>query len=538
VGVFALAAVLPLLPYLGVLLRGVPRYNVVADFALIEQYTRHVFTGETLLGLKSRFDWHHPGPLYFYFVAPFEVLFGDSSTGLYLGSWVLVALAVGSFAALTRISSGRRCSVVVLIGLAAWFDAFGDAATNPWGRLIGVVPLLVTVGFAALVARGMIYALYPMIFFGALAAQTHVSTVTTVGAVGTGAVASFVIRSRRRGSLPADGRHLAACAGFVLLAVAPMLIEEFHPVHGEGNITRLAHFFMHRPEPLRPYASAFRDWGVATSWLPGRLLGRELRAEGGLPLMMRWDDVSIQWTGSARWLTAAHVAAAVVAFGVSLRRRDVPSLAFLASGALGELVAMDSLRAIVGSDQYSLVFWVAAPCAVTWMGVMSTVASWFAARATAPPAMARVATRCAAMTASTLLCLTTADQRDWTLRNAQAPMTMPWLARDLREFVGDIERQLSRTGAVPVIHLAGAWWLGAAVALELEKDGVDVRYGSGEMSMFAGARSASGIARPLHLWFRAPEHALAVAPCIDRIAVEGKCEAFGATHDVTSCNMN
>src|SRR5262249_46029952 len=98
---FALLAVVPLIPYLLVLFPSVPRYTSIADFALIEQHVRHVSVGETLLGLKSRYDWHHPGPLFFYCVAPFTVAFGRTSTGLYVGSWALVALGFAWLVALT-----------------------------------------------------------------------------------------------------------------------------------------------------------------------------------------------------------------------------------------------------------------------------------------------------------------------------------------------------------------------------------------------------------------------------------------------------
>ena len=46
------------------------------DYAGLEIATRYVFTGRTLLGPYSRFMFNHPGPLYFFVIAPIYVLLG------------------------------------------------------------------------------------------------------------------------------------------------------------------------------------------------------------------------------------------------------------------------------------------------------------------------------------------------------------------------------------------------------------------------------------------------------------------------------
>ena len=105
---FALVALLPLVPYLAFLLaEGAPRYTLHADFALIEHEVRHVFLGDTLLGLGSRFHWHHPGPAFFYLCAPFTALFGSSSTGLYVGTWVLAAFSAAAPVVTVRLYASR-----------------------------------------------------------------------------------------------------------------------------------------------------------------------------------------------------------------------------------------------------------------------------------------------------------------------------------------------------------------------------------------------------------------------------------------------
>ena len=82
-----LLAALPVVPYLTFVLRfGVPRFELFGDWAGIEQATRSVWRGETLVGSMSRFDFSHPGPLFFYVAAPFETAFGEASTGIFVAA--------------------------------------------------------------------------------------------------------------------------------------------------------------------------------------------------------------------------------------------------------------------------------------------------------------------------------------------------------------------------------------------------------------------------------------------------------------------
>ena len=59
-----LLALLPVVPYLTFVLRsGVPRHGLFGDLAGIEQATLHVWSGDTLVGPTSRFDFAHPARL-------------------------------------------------------------------------------------------------------------------------------------------------------------------------------------------------------------------------------------------------------------------------------------------------------------------------------------------------------------------------------------------------------------------------------------------------------------------------------------------
>src|SRR5262245_9076293 len=59
----------------------------VGDAAILEIYTLHAVRGFWTLGPYSQFGWNHPGPLYFYLLAPFYVLSGQKTVALHVGAF-------------------------------------------------------------------------------------------------------------------------------------------------------------------------------------------------------------------------------------------------------------------------------------------------------------------------------------------------------------------------------------------------------------------------------------------------------------------
>ncbi|MBX3204652.1 MAG: hypothetical protein KF764_06255 [Labilithrix sp.] len=531
---FALLALLPLVPYLVFLLDvGAPRYTIYADHALMEHETLHVFRGDTLLGLGSRFRWHHPGPLLFYLCAPFQKLWGASSTGFYVGTWTIAAFSAAAPVVATRLVVGRAHAIGVLAVTLAWFAAFGNLAVNPWVRTVVVLPFMAYFVLMALFARGASACALPGVLLGAVVVQTHVASASTVGVVGVLATGAFLVGARRRRSLRRkDLVWLGAALVAALLVFAPLVIEELRAPPREGNISKLLAFARNRPEPLRPWSVAFKNWVLATSWLPDRLLERSLLEEGSLPAVMRWDPVPIGISRTAGVLAFVHVVAVAASGVVAFRRRDVPSLALLALGALGSVLAASALRALVGEEHYSLIVWTTVPSSVAWMGVATTVASALAARLARLPAR-RV--QALVVLGLAVAAIPAAWNRSWLARNPEAPGTFPGAAPSLRAILGAVEDRLAREDAVPVVHMMGAWTWATAVVLELEKDGVDVRIADADTWSYAGARTAAGAPRALHLYFEIPVDPLPVAQCVELLVAHADVKAYASATDVVTC---
>ncbi len=458
----AAAAALPLLPYLVHVVRaGVPRYAIKGDFAALELAIRYVPQGTTLLGPYSRFKFNHPGPFFFYLVAPFYRALGQTSAVLYAGACVVNTAAALAIVASLRIAGGRAAGVAGAVGVLGWLAAFGNVCVSPWNPLLIVLPLAAFLVLSALTCSGARWSAPAAALFGAFAAQTHVAAVPTVAVVGLVVAVSLLGAASRGGK----GRPLAVLLVFVAVVVVthlPPLLEQVG-AGPHGNLQKLVRFFMNRPEPVKPLAHAIKNLFLATGWLPDRALEMTLRTEGEIPRVMGWDPVppSIGWT--AKVILVLHAALLVTGGIVAARRRDALGVALIAVGLLGELSALASLRSSVGPDYYYLLFWTTAASTVAWIGGLTAIT-----RAAAPPARALAA--CAAVLLGAASFGVTLLQRGWIVRNHPAPVIQPTL-RDVQRAVRD---RLEREGAAAVVHVDGAWEYNVGLMLELLKDGVPV----------------------------------------------------------------
>ncbi|MBX3190628.1 MAG: hypothetical protein KF819_26745 [Labilithrix sp.] len=538
----SLLAIVPILPYLVVLLdRGVPRFHLLADLAQMEYDTRRVWSGDTLLGLASRFGWSHPGPLLFYVLAPFQKLFGSSSTGVYVGTTLLSGAAAIASVVAARIFAGRAHAIAILVVLLAWLTAFGNVAANPWVRVVVVLPLFAFLVLGAFFALGQTAAGAPAIFFGAIAAETHVATVPTVAIGSACALGVFLIGKRRRArALHArERRHLWIGAAIAVVALVPPLVEQITGPHGRGNLARIVSFFGARTAPYKSLGAAIENWAIATSWLPHRAAHLDLADDWQIPFAMRWDPIPATAPASARITAAIFVASMLAAIVVARRRRDHASLAWLVAGLLGSVLAINALRAMVGDDHYSLIFWTTAASSLAWVGALSTACAAIEARlATLPARRSRIMGAAIALAGLLLAARATGVQRAWLARFPFAVASDPEKAEGRVEIHRAIRAEVDRDGAVPVVHLDGAWEIAMSVVLEHDKEALDLRLADADLWGFPGGRSAAGAPRVKHVWFTTSLYPLRLAPCLDRLLAVGDVTVLVADRDVASCDAS
>ena len=532
-GALALLAALPLLPYLLYLrTHHVERFSFTGDFAGLELATRYVPSGRTLLGPYSRFGFNHPGPLYFYALAPIYALWGSTSTGILAGAGAINAAAVMVTVGATRLATTRTHAVAVALVVLAWLGAFGNVCANPWNPLVVVLPLIAFLVLVALVTTGSWRALPFAVVAGAFAAETHLSTIPAV--LGVALVAGAVVRLRVRRGL-VFGRTGRSCAlvslALLLLTVAPPVVEELTNPH--GNITKVVHFFGARTEPMRPMSAALTDWTHATSWLPDRLLLGTVAQEYE-PEVMRsrppWGHVTTTGLRATVALLLLTAGAAAIAW----RRRDAVSLAFLGVGGLTGILSVIALRAIVGPNYTYLLFWTTAGTTLLWMGVLGAVGKVLAdLLERAPPrAIAQVASAVVLAAAFALALRASSLQHAFLTHEALRPV---FDASNRRAY--DVLRaRVAQTGETPVLHAMGAWQCALSFLLEASKDGVDARVVDRERWLF-GRQPAGieGLAHPLHVFIQTPEANVSTRACMQKLATVGTIELYTSPVDVEVC---
>ena len=536
----AILAIVPLIPHVIPLLRdGVPRFGLFGDFALLELATRHVWSGDTLVGPYSRFRWNHPGPLFFYVAAPFQAVFGSSSTGLYIATCFINGAAAAALPFFARLFARRAHALAALFVVFGWFIAFGNISANPWNPLVIVLPLMAFLLTAAMFAGGRSTALYPSVIFGALVAQSHVAAVSTIVSTGALALGAFLVGARRRRARPNDAwldrserRHLLIASALLLVLFIPPLVEQLTaPV---GNLTKIVVFFLHREAPLEPLGVAARHWTTALSWMPDRILSLSLLEEGYIPLGMRWDPMPSGLTTTARNIAFLQVTMTVLCGAIAFRRRDFTSLWLITFGAVASVVALSALSAIVGPSYHYLVFWTTAASSVTWIGVLSTILSATCA-ASLPMSRSRGVLGSALVAVLGSVVCATWLQRDWLARSPAAPASRDLERDDLRAVHDALRSRLASGGATAIIHTEGAWDMASAMVLELEKDRADVRVPERDRWSYMGIPSGDTVQNALHVYFSTTRLPLRIAPCLELATKSGDISMYVSPTDVVEC---
>ena len=136
-----------------VIARGAADAPATSDSAVIESYTLLASEGRLLVGAYSRFQWHHPGPLYFFLIAPFYALSGDKSTGLNAGA---VAVSIAAMAIVAAVLMRRRPALAMFCSaaLVAFAWRASEAVASPWNPHVTLLPGLALIVAAADVIAG------------------------------------------------------------------------------------------------------------------------------------------------------------------------------------------------------------------------------------------------------------------------------------------------------------------------------------------------------------------------------------------------
>ena len=261
--------VLPLVVSAIALLVRRPDFIPISDYALTELQVRNVGHHEVLTGLYSRSDWSHPGPLFFYLLAPFYWLSGGASLSMFFTSLLVNGLAVAGIAWIGWRRGGTSMLLCALLGCALVMRTMGpEFLFDPWNNY--VVTLLFGLMLFATWASlcGDRWALWVAVVTGSFLAQTHVGflllalPLVAVGGIG------FALPVLRKG-VGADRRRavfgsLAIAAGLGVLLWLPVLFDL--ATNRPSNPQRIAHYFQDSDDVAQSLRTGWRIVAGQFSW--------------------------------------------------------------------------------------------------------------------------------------------------------------------------------------------------------------------------------------------------------------------------------
>jgi hypothetical protein len=354
------------------------------DIALIEAYTIHATNGELLLGPYSRFGWNHPGPLYFYWQAPFYVMSGYRSAGLSAGALVMNLSALGILIWVCLRSASQGFLAVAMSAASVLFAVLvQEMLASQWNPHVLVVPTLAIVVVAAAVAVGRTGWLPVLAALASFVVQTHLGLGPAVVALGGAATAAVAVRAYLLRSSDAAPRLWPILNGtlwlLLLLWLLPIAQELSQP---NGNLSQLWTFFGGDTRPGQLWRTSFRTWSDMIS------------------AVLRWD-VHVGWGNrygpnpgpmSQFWAIAETVAVAVIGVRAALEKDSF-------RGALAAMVLIASGMGLwsitrIDDDIYDhLVFWLAG-IGVLHLGLIADALIRLVPGAAAAAGTRQIATAC------------------------------------------------------------------------------------------------------------------------------------------------
>ena len=360
-------------------LRGVSR--LPGDFAATELAVRAVGSHAVLLGPYSRFGWRHPGPIYFYVLAPFYWLLGADVRAITLGAIGVNLTAVGLILVFARRRGGRGLMLWTAFVLALVIWHLDEAVWSSWGpyvTILSAAAFLIAAWSLACLDR---WALPIVLVGGSFLVQTHVAYLPMV--VGVGVVAFTIFTARVvRGTPNLGGWRVPSAVGLGLLICVWIPPTMDVVLHHPNNVGRLLAF---RDDPRgfeneswgRPRSSGvasststhtlFEGWQVATQGLSGFLDGRADQLD---------SDSSAHQEADAQggsWASLATVGAVVGAGALAIRRRRWDTIVLFGLLVVAFAVSVYAVSDVVGPLFTFLVAWTSVLSLAAWVVVGAAI---------------------------------------------------------------------------------------------------------------------------------------------------------------------
>ena len=340
----------------------------VGDSAMLEIYARHAAHGIWTLGPYSQFGWHHPGPLYFYLLAPLYLLSGEKTVALHVGAFVinLVSLCVIACVLIRYAAPGVALAVAVAMGV--FLFRVQPVISSFWNPHVVVLPAAAFMVLCAALAAGRRGALPAVVLAGSFLAQTHISLAPYVLLLSLAALGATAWRTTHTQTQARSlGWWTSVSTSLLLLLWLLPIAEQLRGT--PGNVTLLLRFFAD-PSPGQELRTALVAWGDAI----GALFERHITIPEGLPLQIQTDSIPI----TTAWAIVQVLLLAIASVD-ALRRQNRFDAALSAAGLLASIIALWSITRVKSLVGDYMVFWMSAIGAMNWAVLAGLALARFAA---------------------------------------------------------------------------------------------------------------------------------------------------------------
>lgn len=444
-------AMLPFVVALVALVAGGGDYLPISDHAVTELRVRDIGSHEVVTGLYSRDDWSHPGPMFFYLLAPLYRLAGTASIAINLGALLLNGAAVAGMAYVARRRGGAPLALATLLVTSLLIRTLGmDFVSDPWNPFVTVLPFGLLVLLAWSTVCGDRWALPWAAATATFLAQTHVGFVALALPLAGLAAISLLVRTPDRRSLV---RPLAVTVGVTAVLWSPVLVDV---LWSSNNLGRVIEWFREAEDGTHT---------LAEGW---RVISAQLAL---VPEWLTWHRAPFWATGESAFLRSAPfpllllpVAAAVVVLRRDARGDGIP---LVATFAVTFVLGMIAVARTVGLVLDYRLRW-------TWIvgmvgGVVIAWAGWLLARRHAVAARVVASAAIAALVVTSTVNTVVAASGE-TPREGDSEV----LAAILPAVLGELD---GRSGQV-LVHNGGwdwASWYSRSLVLQLVRRGIDAR---------------------------------------------------------------
>ncbi len=318
-------------------------------------------TGSGRWGRTSQFGWNHPGPLYFYLLAPLYALSGEKTIALHAGAFAINLLSLSAivFTLLRYATPTVASATAAAMGLYLYRLPIIASFWNPH---IVILPAATFLVLCAAVAARHGWALPVAVLVGSFLVQTHVSLAPYVFVLASAALATalwpFKSAATRDRSLLSS---VAVSTALLLLLWLLPIVEQLSK--SPGNLTRMLQFFG-SPSPGQELRTAFVVWGDTVC----ALFQRTLEVPMGSPLAIPAEGSTLPIVCAA--LQLLLLAAVCVD---AHRRQQRFDAALAAAGVLASLTVLWSLTQVKSLVGDYMVFWLSAIATLNWALIAGTV---------------------------------------------------------------------------------------------------------------------------------------------------------------------